>query len=327
MRARPPRPILVTGMPRSGTSWTGRMLEASGQVVYVNEPLNPRHPPGHSPGVLAAEVEHQFQYIAEGVDEDFLPAFADTVGLRYRPLLELKRNRSPYDVARLVKYAVAFAVGRRRHRRALVDDPYAVLSTAWFADRLGADVLVLVRDPAAVVSSWRRFGWSVDFAELLAQPRLMADHLEPFRWEMERMRAADADDGDRVALLWRVLYSVVASIRRLHPQILVVRHEDLAGDPVTGFRELYASLGLTMTDAAAGFIAEATSGGGDGTRPLSWSFAGGLPSRTGFRRQDSRQAVSSWRSRLSEEQVQRVHEITAPVRTRYYPDPTPTSVA
>ena len=47
-------PLLVTGMPRTATSWVGKMLEASGALVYVNEPLNPQHPPGRSPGVLRA---------------------------------------------------------------------------------------------------------------------------------------------------------------------------------------------------------------------------------------------------------------------------------
>jgi hypothetical protein len=46
----PGGPILVTGMPRTATSWVGKMLEASGALVDVNEPLNPQHPPGRSPG-------------------------------------------------------------------------------------------------------------------------------------------------------------------------------------------------------------------------------------------------------------------------------------
>ena len=58
-------PLLVTGMPRTATSWVGKMLEASGALVYVNEPLNPQHPPGRSPGVLRADVQHAFQYISE----------------------------------------------------------------------------------------------------------------------------------------------------------------------------------------------------------------------------------------------------------------------
>lgn len=319
MKAPPRRPILVTGMPRSGTSWTGRMLEFSGRVVYVNEPMNPQHPPGHSPGVLAADVQHQFQYIADGIDAEFRSAFADSARLRYRPIAELRRNHAPYDLARLVKYAVAFGAGRRAGRRAMFDDPYAVLSTAWFARRLDADVVVLIREPAGVVSSWLRFGWDMDFAELLGQARLMSDHLEPFRAEMESQRAGDSDALTRVALLWKVIHSVVESMRLQTPGIRVVRHEDLAADPVGRFSQLYADLGLPLTDRATESIVRATSGGADRQRPLSWSFAGGLPSRTGFQRQDSRRAASAWRSRLSPEQVQRIVDLTADVRDQYYP--------
>lgn len=316
------RPLLVTGMPRSGTSWTGRMLEFSGRVVYVNEPLNPSHPPGRSPGVLAAQVQAQFQYIADGIDASFLPAFRDTARLRYRPIAELRHNHAPYDVARMVKYAVAFTLGRARGRRAMLDDPYAVLSTAWFARRLDADVVVLVREPAGVVSSWLRFGWDMNFSELLGQPRLMTDHGEPFRAEMEHSTEGSALE--RIALLWKVIYSVVDAASRETAGIRIVRHEDLAADPIGGFSRLYADLDLPMTDRAAASIRRATSGGGERGAPLSWSLAGGLPSRTGYQRQDSRRAADSWRSRLSPDQVEQILAITGPVRApRYLADPAP----
>jgi hypothetical protein len=107
-------PLLVTGMPRTATSWVGKMLEASGALVYVNEPLNPQHPPGRSPGVLLADVEHAFQYISEENERVWLPAFQDTVRLRFHPLAELRRNHRPYDVARTIKYAAGFGLGRLR---------------------------------------------------------------------------------------------------------------------------------------------------------------------------------------------------------------------
>ena len=89
-------------MPRTATSWVGKMLEASGALVYVNEPMNPQHPPGRSPEVLRAEVAHAFQYISEDDERDWLPAFRDTVRLRFHPLAELRRNHRPYDLARTV---------------------------------------------------------------------------------------------------------------------------------------------------------------------------------------------------------------------------------
>jgi hypothetical protein len=118
--------LLVTGLPRSGTSWVGKMLEASGEVVYVNEPMNPQHPPGHSPGVLDATVTHRFQYIDEADDEQWRRAFEKTLGLRYGFRAELRQNRSGYDLARMAKYGTSFTTGRLRGRRAMLDDPFAI---------------------------------------------------------------------------------------------------------------------------------------------------------------------------------------------------------
>src|SRR5215470_14067093 len=153
--------VLVTGLPRSGTSWVGKMLEAGREVVYVNEPLNPQHPPGRSPGVLNAEVGYRFQYICADNDDAWVAAFTDMLKLRYRPVAELRRNHALYDVGRLGKYFTAFTVGRLRGRRALIDDPYAVLSSAWFAERLGCQVVACVRHPVSFVGSWQRLGWQV----------------------------------------------------------------------------------------------------------------------------------------------------------------------
>ena len=36
----PPKPILLTGSNRSGTTWTGKMIASSDEVFYVEEPFN-----------------------------------------------------------------------------------------------------------------------------------------------------------------------------------------------------------------------------------------------------------------------------------------------
>ena len=91
-----PAPVVVTGMARAGTSWVGKLLQAGGELTYVNEPLNPDHPPGRSPGVLDAPVpvERHYQYIGPHNEGGWLAPFADTLGLRYRVGAELRRNRS-----------------------------------------------------------------------------------------------------------------------------------------------------------------------------------------------------------------------------------------
>jgi hypothetical protein len=44
--------------------------------------------------VLRAEVEHAFQYISEENERVWLPAFRDTVRLRFHPVAELRRNHA-----------------------------------------------------------------------------------------------------------------------------------------------------------------------------------------------------------------------------------------
>ncbi|MEV5892761.1 sulfotransferase [Nonomuraea fuscirosea] len=294
--------VLVTGLPRSGTSWTGKMLAAGGDLVYVNEPLNPQHPPGGCPGVLSARVTHRFQYICDDNSGTWLPAFRDTAALRYRWLAELRANRSPYDLARLLRYGTAFTLGRLAGRRALLDDPFAVLSAGWFARRLGCRVIALVRDPVSFVASWERLGWTVYFHELLEQPLLVRDHPELLEL---RALVGSQDRVAKAAALWRVTRAILERT----PGILLTSYESLAADPLPGFRRLYAYAGLRWTPAAERRITRACcheAGGGAGSG-FAWS---GL-SRTAYRPMNSRQALAAGPRGLTPAQAARIRELTA----------------
>ncbi|WP_214325917.1 sulfotransferase [Nonomuraea sediminis] len=292
-------PILVTGLPRSGTSWTGKMLAASGELVYVNEPLNPQHPPGRCPGVLRAGVSHRFQYICDANSGAWLPAFRDTVALRYRFLAELRANRSPYDLARLARYGGAFVLGRLAGRRALLDDPFAVLSAGWFATRLGCRVIALERDPVAFVASWQRLGWTVYFHELLEQPLLVRDHPEVLSL---RALVGSQDRIAKAAALWRVTHTILART----PGIRLVSYDALAADPLPGFRDLYAYCGLTWTPRAEERITHACTGTTTSRRGFTWT---GL-SRTAFHPMNSRAALSTATAGLTPTEITRIQTLT-----------------
>ena len=313
------RPLLVTGLPRSGTSWVGKMLEASGQVVYVNEPLNPQHPPGRSPGVLNAEVTHRFQYICPDNDQQWTRAFADTIRLRYHMVAELRRNHSPYDLARMAKYFSTFTYGRLHGRRALIDDPFAVFSARWFAERLQADVVVLVREPVSLVGSWWRLGWKFDFQDLLGQALLRRDLLAT-QYEPEMQDLIGSPDRlAQIALLWRATYDAVHRMRDEVPGLQVIRYEDLSREPMERFRLLYDAFGLTWTPRIAERVAAATSGHGRTDRSHAWTLRYGL-SRTAFRPMDSQAALRSYEERLTPAEISRVRALTSDVAGRLYPD-------
>lgn len=306
-----PRPILVTGMPRSGTTWVAHMLAASGRLAYINEPLNPQHPPGGCPGVLNASVDHRFHYICADNEERFLNAYRDLLRLRYHPLAELRRNHRPADVPRQLNQMRTFAVGRVRRRGVLVADPYAVFSIGWFARRLGFRVVVVVRNPAATVSSRKRLGWLYDTDELRGQPLLERDVLDPLG--LATATAATTREQqiiDTGALLWTAVYAAVERECDLDPEITVVRHEDLSLDPEGEFGELYQRLGLDFSPKARAAILRATDGG----NPTELEASDPHQIRL-----DSRANLENWRSRLEPAEVERIDALTSPVAARFYP--------
>lgn len=291
------------------------MLEASGQVIYVNEPLNPRHPPGRSPGVLNADITHRYQYICPDNETPWVAAFGDMLRLRYRPVAEIRRNHAPYDLVLASKYATDFTLGKLRHRRVLIDDPFGVMSSGWFARRMGCTVVVSVRQPESVVGSWRKLGWKALLDDVLGQPLLMRDMFAPYADELQA--AQDSDDPvRRAALLWRVTYAALGDLNEREPGLLhIQRYEDLAENPEAGFRALYATCGLNWSESARKRIAWATTDHGKKQAERTWT---GILSRTAFKPMDSRAALGAFRSRLSEPEIELVHEITHDVAARYY---------
>jgi Sulfotransferase domain len=299
------RPILVTGMPRSGTTWVGRTLCASKRAGYLNEPFNLVT----SPGTIRVPVRSWYPYITPENEERFLPPLAGVLEFKYPLVRELIRCRNRIDLLHTLKMWRSFV--ESRSRRPLVKEPHAVFSADWFARRLGSDVVVTVRHPAAVVASWKRLDWSFDFTHLLRQPALVRDRLRPFAAEMEAALAPSQDLVDRVALLWRVVYHVVAEYRERFPEFHVVRHEDLSRDPLEEYRRLYDALGLPFTAEAAEAVA-ASSGGGN---PKETRVEN--PHET---RLDSRANLEHWRRRLDADEVARIRRITEETARLYYVD-------
>ena len=135
------------------------------------------------------------------------------------------------DAARSVKDYAAFTLARPRHARPLLKDPIAVFSSEWLASAFDAEVVFLVRHPAAFASSLKRFGWSTASTTTLEQPLLMRDHLAPFEKEIRSSRPQPGDIVSQAILLWRMIYSTGPTFRERHPDWTFVRHEDLSRDP------------------------------------------------------------------------------------------------
>ena len=181
-------PILVTGAHRSSTTWVGKMLTANGAYTYVSEPLNILH----RPGIMRQPTRNWYTYVCTENEYKYLSPFYETMRLEYHTIRELKSLRSVRDAGRMARDWRSFTSGRIGGKQVLLKDPFSVFSAKWFAERLGCRVVIAVRHPAAFVSSLKRLNWPFEFEDLLAQPYLMRDWLEPFRADIES--AHDAKD-------------------------------------------------------------------------------------------------------------------------------------
>ncbi len=311
-------PILVTGAHRTGTTWVGKMLAASGQTAYISEPLNVLH----RPGVLRIPIRHWYTYICPENEAGYFPAFQEMLDFKYHLGSEIRSLRSRKDFLRMGRDARTFwqarlsALSAGPRQRPLLKDPFALFSIPWFIQRINCQVVVTVRHPAAFASSLKRLNWPFHFQDLLDQPLLMRDWIEPFRAEIEGLvaeekRTASNDILAQGSLLWRVAYSVVAEFKNRFPQIQVVRHEDLSLDPLKGYQALYAALGLDFNPLAQKTILESSSSDNPSEASSQNVYAVRL---------DSRAALHNWKKRMSSEEIRRVRQLTEDVASLYYPD-------
>lgn len=300
-------PILVTGAHRTGTTWVGKMLAASGEAAYISEPLNR----WHRPGVLRLPVQHWYTYICPENEALFLPALCETLRFQYHAWAEVRSIRSRRDALRMGRDWRAFLTGRLRRQRPLLKDPFALFSAPWFASRLACQVVITVRHPAAFASSLKRLKWPFEFEDLLTQPLLMRDWLEPYRAEMEAMLGNPEDVIAQASLLWKIIYRVVAVMQQRFPQFQVVRHEDLSLDPVAGYRSLFASLGLHFTSRAEEAVLNSSSSENpqEVSRQAIHAF-----------HLDSHANLHNWKRRLQPEEIARIRSLTEDAAGLYYPE-------
>lgn len=297
--------IYVTGAPRSGTSFVGRILSWPLSVDLIFEPMEPR--------VGMPGFDRPYVYLrpdAEGTQpyEDLIARIFD-YDFTYRKLTPapddpwLTRLRKRTLRSRGVPYLWAAKLNPF-HKCAVVKDPDGCLLTEYLAARYHVKPVVCVRHPTAFVASYLHMRMPWDLPALADQPALIEDY---FGGDASLF---DVDPNDRVAgaaTLWFALNRVLLDQCERHPDWHVVIHEELCRDPMTVFRRLYRELDLPWSRSVERVIQKRTS----------------ARNKTHARsRQDHYRdsaALFEWRrSMLSREDRRRVFEITRDAALKIY---------
>jgi hypothetical protein len=283
------------------------MLCLSGEAAYIDEPFTP----SRAPAWLAEPLPQWFMYITDENAGPYRAQLERVMELRY-PLWDvLKNTRKPKQLARQVPEVPRALAYRWKKLRPLLKDPLAIFSSEWLARTFDMQVVVMIRHPAAFISSIKRLNWGFDYEEhWLAQELLMRDLLG-HRAAEYRGYQGEIDLVGEGIVMWNSIYDVISQFRERHPEWYFIRYEDLAGDPVTGFEELYGQLGLRWSDQVRAGVAR--SSGSQNPKEV-------RPSRRRAVRRDSAAAKQTWLRRLTPEEIDRIRRETAEVSGRFYGD-------
>jgi hypothetical protein len=293
------RCVIVAGIPRSGSSWLGKGLSYAPGFTYYREPDNPH---------AVAEAEERFSLLyltPEQNDSAYLRLMTRAIAGEIATTFTMSDDPGPllkHLGTRGLKLGERFPSLYRRKRHVLLKLVYANLNLTWLSARFPrAQQAYVLRHPCGQFDSWRRLGWEPQPAELLANERLMADHLHPFRHQLKSANGY----WERAGALWGAMTYVVHRQTEGAGGRLIIAYEWLCRDPVARFQEMYRALGLEWSRKAERFLRSSDRAGD--TSPYSLN-------------RPSERQVDEWRERVSREEIEACRRFVEPFGLPYYPE-------
>ena len=303
------KPILITGLQRSGNTWTAKMLLLSNQLFAIQEPFN----------ILREELnfldlEHQFLYITKTNEHKYVKNLTPLLGLSFsfNDLISIlgrtKNVKSiPYNFWRYANTKINL----KGNKIPLIKDPIAFMSSEWLAKTFGLNVVVLIRHPAAYINSMKRMKWGFNFAWFADQDELMGDYLQEFEKPI-RKYAKDkfiSFDIESQILLWNIQNKLVLRFKKEHPEWFFYRHEDLSIEPEKYFKHLYNNLGLNYTESIKNLIKKFTleSNKKEAKKGKQFDFI-----------RDSKAVTKLWKKHLTDDEIKKIYDGTIEICSEFY---------
>lgn len=247
-------PVLVTGVPYSGTTWMGHQLCDACDLAYFHEPWNP------NPRLVGygRPFAHHYAFVTDRNASRHAPSISRLMAMRPR----VRWSNLFWDRSMLAREIQEFRqrrADRLAGRRALWKDPIALLSSGWIARRLDAVVLLMIRHPLSFVSSCMARGGATKpsgLSWLLGDDDFMAAHGNEFHDDLERIDAPGTRPLERWAMTWRILMSVATQeLQPLRDRVVIARHEDCLEHPIELLSRIAGRLGLPLRADPAAVVA------------------------------------------------------------------------
>jgi hypothetical protein len=312
-----PQALLITGLHRSGTTWVGKLIEASGQFPVVHEPFNPHHG-------LRGLTDWYSQYhknaasAKEKGENDFIDQSIDS-------LLDGSARWTRDHISKFWGRRLArrlFGSGVERNYRVVfrhnpnpslcLKDPFALFLSERIIERRNAKIVGLIRHPAALYRSMNRMSWSPNVRSLLGNPELVA------LLELESgVRFASGLLGDRVDALtsfWVAGALYLRHVQRKYPDnVLLLTHESLSSGEPECLEQLAGFSGIEDPKAFDSMYREYN-------ESISGSVVAPKPGVIHEFRRDGKSLANAWKRDLDLDISRRISSLAGQVLKGFYPD-------
>lgn len=254
--------ILVTGAPRSGTTPIGHMLSLLPRAVSLYEPMG---------RTGDKRFRNHFPMVGEPeFDNDVFDHFLDdlrTLTLRLKPqerpyFGQIRLSRRQRLVRKIFGTQSLHSLRMARAKSLWANiviwkDPNAAFCAA-DAARRGVKVVVCLRSPEAVASSFKKKGWVPAAAPIYARYAAV-------RGEIPEIAAilptADlASPAQSAAILWHMIYRDLLAAARMHPNIILVDPRHMETDEAAEYCRILSELGMEFVKPIQRAIANRTGG-------------------------------------------------------------------
>ena len=262
-------PVLILSMPRSGSSWVGEILGLAQNSIFLFEPF--------SKSLLK---HYGIKNVCFEVEPENLPETYETT--RNRVV-----NAMPLFPKEIIRCPNQWLLSKRKSKRLIIKEvnPYML---SWLTQTCHFRVIYLVRHPASVASSFERLGWHKSKFELSVSEKTLRRELPDYK------RYCNSYLSEQGAIQAFSLIKTLAVLKE-YKDFMLIKYEDLCGNPLKLYKELYDFAGLTWSNTTEELILKRTEP--DEINAFEYSTA-----------RNSQYEMTKWKQELSEDKIQQIKD-------------------
>lgn len=292
--------IFISGMHRSGTSWVSQILStAGGYVVKDEEIFLPNYPSQNKP------IKIWYEYIHSKNEKKYIQYIENALSNEYHLIHEF-----PFQESISQKIKAFYLKTNSILRKSFYDstplilvEPLGLLSSDWFSKTYKCKMIIIIRHPAAIISSLKLNNIKYNFNgsdSLFVQ--------DEFAKNNKKLPKSDDIIGQGI-LMWKILYSYVQKLQKNNKNWIFVKHEDLSIKPMEEFQLLFKKLGLPFRNTTINKINKLCST--DNSNYL-------LPGERDKNKRNSKELIYRWHEILSRDEVSRIREEVSLISDYWY---------